>query len=103
MVASRAKAEMGLPNWLDLPAFRRIYEVMSEQERERPADPLATPEATSAKPLTPAAQRALAEAAARRAARDAQPHDQPKELRGRGGLDPVRYGDWEKDGLASDF
>ena len=29
--------------------------------------------------------------------------DRPKELRGRGGLDPVRYGDWEKDGLASDF
>ena len=27
----------------------------------------------------------------------------PRELNGRGGLDPVRYGDWEVKGLASDF
>ena len=27
----------------------------------------------------------------------------PKESGGRGGLDPTRYGDWEKDGLISDF
>jgi hypothetical protein len=55
------------------------------------------------KPLTPAAERALAEAAARRAERDRQAHDQAKESGGRSGLDPTRYGDWEKDGLASDF
>ena len=55
------------------------------------------------KPLPAAAQRALAEAAARRAARDASPAERPKELHGRNGPDPVRYGDWEKDGLASDF
>jgi hypothetical protein len=55
------------------------------------------------KPLTAAAQRALAEAAARRAARDAAPAERAKELGGRKGPDPVRYGDWEKDGLASDF
>ena len=67
------------------------------------ADPLAPADAAPEKSLPPAAQRALAEAAARRAARDAAARDQPKELRGRGGLDPVRYGDWEKDGLASDF
>ncbi len=27
----------------------------------------------------------------------------PKEIGGRGGLDPVRYGDWEKDGRCIDF
>ena len=29
--------------------------------------------------------------------------DPPRELNGRGGLDPSRYGDWEVKGLASDF
>ena len=53
--------------------------------------------------LPPAAQRALVEAAARRAERDRKPTDPPQELNGRGGLDPTRYGDWEVDGLASDF
>ena len=27
----------------------------------------------------------------------------PKEIGGRGGLDPSRYGDWEKDGRCIDF
>ena len=51
---------------------------------------------------TAAALRALAEAEARRRARDkaAAP---PPELGGRDGPDPVRYGDWEKKGLAIDF
>ncbi len=30
-------------------------------------------------------------------------HKQPKEIGGRGGLDPSRYGDWEKDGRCIDF
>ena len=55
------------------------------------------------RPVTPAAERALAEAAARRAERERNPAGQPKESGGRGGLDPTRYGDWEKDGLTSDF
>jgi hypothetical protein len=50
-----------------------------------------------------AAERALAEAAARRAAADQKAAAQPKEIQGRDGPDPTRYGDWEKDGLASDF
>jgi hypothetical protein len=64
-----------------------------------------SPDAASSpkKPLSPAAARALAEAADRRAARDAAAVEPPKELNGRGGLDPVRYGDWEKDGRTSDF
>ena len=55
--------------------------------------------------LSPAAERALAEAAERRAARDAQAKalSTVPERDGRGGLEPVRYGDWEIKGLASDF
>jgi hypothetical protein len=53
--------------------------------------------------LPPAAQRALAEADARRklAARDAK--SPPKELQGPKGPEPTRYGDWESKGIASDF
>jgi hypothetical protein len=54
------------------------------------------------KDLPPEAQRALAEAEARRLA--AKPLDLPPELGGRKqGLEAVRYGDWEKKGLAVDF
>jgi hypothetical protein len=55
------------------------------------------------KPLTPAAERALAEAAARRALRDKLAAPRPGEVRGAAGPDPVRYGDWEVKGIASDF
>lgn len=55
------------------------------------------------RPLTPAAQRALAEAEKRRAAIDARTKDAPPEEGGRGGLEPNRYGDWEIKGLTSDF
>lgn len=55
------------------------------------------------KPLTPAAERALAEAKARRAEIDAKVAAAPTEKAGRGGLDPVRYDDWEVKGIASDF
>jgi hypothetical protein len=47
-----------------------------------------------------AAKRALAEAAARRA-QSAAP--QPREINGREGPEPTRYGDWENRGIASDF
>ncbi len=50
--------------------------------------------------LPAAARRALAEADERR--RQAAP-PLPKELGGRDGPEPVRYGDWEKKGLAIDF
>jgi hypothetical protein len=49
----------------------------------------------------PAALRALAEAEARRA--EARDLALPPELGGRKGPEPVRYGDWEKKGLAIDF
>ena len=56
------------------------------------------------KKLSPAAERALAEAEARRRAKAQQQTEIPaKEINGRGGLDPTRYGDWEIKGLTSDF
>ena len=50
--------------------------------------------------LPPAARRALAEAEARRRA---AAKALPPELGGRDGPEPVRYGDWEKKGIAIDF
>ena len=70
----------------------------------KPAEPAATEARNPLKrPLTPAAERALAEAAARRAERDREAVGRPKEIAGREGPDPTRYGDWEINGLASDF
>jgi hypothetical protein len=55
------------------------------------------------KPRSPAAQRALAEAEARRKAAAEQAKSAPKELQGPKGPEPTRYGDWERKGIASDF
>ena len=55
------------------------------------------------KQLTPAAERALAEAAERRLKAEADAKNPVPEKNGRGGLDPVRYADWEVKGIASDF
>jgi hypothetical protein len=73
-----------------------------------PAGPIASQNSLAGedprkKPLTPAAERALAEAAARRAERERTAGRRPEEIAGRSGLDPTRYGDWEIKGLASDF
>ncbi|MEM0943463.1 MAG: DUF1674 domain-containing protein [Pseudomonadota bacterium] len=54
-----------------------------------------------AKDLPPAAQRALAEAEARR--KEAAEQTLPKEVGRRPGPEPTRYGDWEKGGIAYDF
>jgi hypothetical protein len=56
------------------------------------------------KPLSPQAQRALAEAEERRmkaAQENVQPG--PKEFQGPKGPEPTRFGDWETKGIASDF
>ena len=59
------------------------------------------PNAAPGKPLTPEARRALEEAAARKAA---EPQAElPPEVRGPKGLEPTRYGDWERKGILSDF
>lgn len=65
-----------------------------------------SPPATSAgerKPMPPAAQRALAEAEARRQAAAANANSAAKEFGGPKGPEPTRYGDWENKGIASDF
>jgi hypothetical protein len=53
--------------------------------------------------IAEAAQRALAEAEARRAEQAKSAQANPKEVGGRGGLDPARFGDWEIKGIACDF
>jgi hypothetical protein len=55
------------------------------------------------KKLSPAAERALAEAAARRAEAERKAAEPVKEIGGPSGPEPTRYGDWEKKGLTSDF
>ena len=59
------------------------------------------PHATPDRPLSDAARRALLEAAARRSAVPEAEH--PAEHGGPSGLEPTRYGDWEKKGLTVDF
>lgn len=60
------------------------------------------PEGAKGERLSEAAKRALAEAAERRRHHGNRAAE-PKEANGRGGLDPVRYGDWEVKGIATDF
>jgi hypothetical protein len=62
----------------------------------------APPGAARGKPLTPAARRALEEAAARRAAATPEP-PADKEIGGSPGPEPTRFGDWERKGIATDF
>ncbi|MEM7546796.1 MAG: DUF1674 domain-containing protein [Pseudomonadota bacterium] len=51
--------------------------------------------------IAAAAERAIAEAAERK--KSEKVTHMPKELGGREGLEPTRFGDWEKDGIISDF
>ncbi|MGA0533755.1 DUF1674 domain-containing protein [Hansschlegelia sp. KR7-227] len=59
----------------------------------------------SRKSVSEAAARALAEAEARRADQERAEAElkRTREIDGRKGPDPVRYGDWEAKGIASDF
>jgi len=67
---------------------------MSEPENDTPDTPK--------KVLSPAAKRALAEAAERRKAREEAATREP-EKGGPKGVEPTRYGDWERGGIAYDF
>lgn len=60
-------------------------------------------EPKSAKQLSPAALRALAEAEERRKKAEHLAAEAPREIGGREGPDPARFGDWEVKGIASDF
>ncbi|HXE67790.1 MAG TPA: DUF1674 domain-containing protein [Hyphomicrobiaceae bacterium] len=63
------------------------------------------PSEAAPKRLTPQAERALAEAQERRRQEIERAAVAPrtKEVGGQPGPDPTRYGDWEKNGIASDF
>ena len=71
---------------------------MANEEKNQAAE-------QEARPLPPEAQRALAEAEERRRqqAEQAAKTAQVREVGGRDGPDPARFGDWEKGGIASDF
>jgi hypothetical protein len=73
---------------------------MTDQPSKADADPHSE---TPRKALTPAAGRALAEAEARRKEYREKEAAVQKEIGGRGGKEPGRYGDWEVKGLATDF
>lgn len=64
-------------------------------------DPALSEDETPETRRAAAAERALAEAEARKAA--AKAAKMPTELGGRKGPEPTRFGDWEKDGITSDF
>ncbi len=72
-----------------------------DEARPNAADPAKAP-VSSARELSAAAKRALAEAAERRRRTEEKAAATP-EIGGRDGPDPVRYGDWEVKGIASDF
>jgi len=79
----------------------------AEMEKSATAAEAGQMEATQGReekrPLSPAAQRALAEAEARRKARNLETEAREREIGGRGGADPARFGDWEINGRAIDF
>jgi len=64
---------------------------------------MSEPEKPIAKALSPAAKRALAEAAERRKIREAEAATRPPEKSGPKGAEPTRYGDWERGGICYDF
>lgn len=74
-----------------------------DEKRSEPGGQNDTAAVSGAKVLRPAARRALEEAARRRAERDATAVPPSKEVGGRDGPDPARYGDWEVRGIVSDF
>ena len=76
---------------------------MTAKDEKRPETAAVSAPEPAGKRLAPAAERALAEAAERRAALEHDAKAKPKELHGRDGPDPARYGDWEHKGIASDF
>ena len=79
--------------------------MMSTDERDAPdgVNAVATPAPATRKPLPPAAQRALAEAAERARQQAESSMARPREIHGRKGPEPTRYGDWERNGILSDF
>jgi hypothetical protein len=87
-----------------LPLSHNLLIACAESSKESVmADDPKLSETSPRKELTPAAQRALAEAQARRKAAAENASPRPKEFQGPKGPEPTRYGDWENKGIASDF
>jgi len=79
---------------------------MTNQKGSRTGSPARGHSERVEKKLGAAAKRALAEAEQRRAKRlaeEAEGAPRAKEIDGVDGPEPVRYGDWENKGRASDF
>lgn len=72
-------------------------------DQTKPIQDQAATETTPTRTLTAAAERALAEAEARREEYRRYEASLPREIGGRGGHEPGRYGDWEVKGLTADF
>lgn len=81
-----------------MPTPDRPADASSHSDTSDPGTPSA--HAPAARPLTPAARRALEEAQARRTALEAR---DSAEQGGPSGPEPTRYGDWERKGVAVDF
>lgn len=73
---------------------------MTENDHRKTTGPASS---TAAPALSPAAERALREAEERRRGSDGAAGRPAAEIGGRDGPDPIRYGDWEKRGIVSDF
>jgi hypothetical protein len=84
------------------PGFNDARQAMTDGKPADTSKPL-DDNARSGKPLPEAARRALAEAEKRREDYLKREAAMPKEIGGRGGKEPGRYGDWEIKGLTSDF
>ena len=71
--------------------------------KARGAPPSAAARVRRAGDMARAARRALEEAMMRRSRIEESVADRPKEANGAEGPEPTRYGDWERNGLISDF
>jgi hypothetical protein len=86
--------------------MKKLFETRSLAEKEDSAkteDTLGPPQEANDKVLSPEARRALAEAKERRQVKARRNETQQKEINGRDGPEPARYGDWEVKGIATDF
>ena len=78
-------------------------DIVSSKQRAGSDNEGSDKEAARRERIAEAASRARAEAESRRKKIDAVAKAMPREVDGRKGLEPVRFGDWEVDGKASDF
>jgi hypothetical protein len=83
--------------------MRRLQDNVTYSHNAPESDKGTACRAAARKDLPAAAQRALAEAEQRRRVNAEEAATRPKEINGRDGPDPARYGDWEVKGIASDF